>query len=69
MGMMRVSDGVLIKWMKEVWSRICKYGVVLVDGFIRVLRRMDEMVEILMRKIRSFNYFLLIGRFFWMFWL
>lgn len=37
--------------MKEVWSRICKYGVVLVDGFIRVLRRMDEMVEILMRKL------------------
>lgn len=44
MGMIRVSEGVLIKWIKEVCKRICKYGVVLVEGFIRVLRSIDEMV-------------------------
>ena len=49
--MMRASDGASIKWTKEVWSRTCKHGAVLVDGSIRASRRTDEMAEILTRKL------------------
>lgn len=50
MGMMRASDGVLMKWINFVLSRVCKYFWVFLEGFVRVFSRIGVMVVCLNRR-------------------